>query len=89
MSFRTFPRQALVVLGLAATASVALADINVGVTVSATGPAASLGIPEKNTAALLPTTVAGPAAVPLNLSPPAPGGSGRCRCAPLLRIPPG
>ena len=37
----------------------ALADINVGVTVSATGPAASLGIPEKNTIALLPTTIAG------------------------------
>jgi len=37
----------------------AWADINVGISVSATGPAASLGIPEKNTAALLPTTVAG------------------------------
>lgn len=35
------------------------ADINVGVTLSATGPAASLGIPEKNTFALMPTTVAG------------------------------
>jgi branched-chain amino acid transport system substrate-binding protein len=35
------------------------ADINVGVTLSATGPAASLGIPEKNTVALLPTTIAG------------------------------
>lgn len=35
------------------------ADINVGVTVSATGPAASLGIPEKNTIALLPKTMAG------------------------------
>ena len=35
------------------------ADINVGVSVSATGPAASLGIPEKNTFALLPTTIAG------------------------------
>ncbi|WP_077036159.1 ABC transporter substrate-binding protein [Pelomonas sp. KK5] len=35
------------------------ADINVGVTVSATGPAASLGIPEKNTIALMPTTIAG------------------------------
>ncbi|MBN9422214.1 MAG: branched-chain amino acid ABC transporter substrate-binding protein [Candidatus Accumulibacter sp. 66-26] len=35
------------------------ADINVGVTLSATGPAASLGIPEKNTFALLPQTVAG------------------------------
>jgi branched-chain amino acid transport system substrate-binding protein len=37
----------------------ALADINVGVSVSATGPAASLGIPEKNTIALLPTSIAG------------------------------
>lgn len=40
-------------------ASAAQADINVGVTVSATGPAASLGIPEKNTIALMPTTIAG------------------------------
>lgn len=37
----------------------ALADINVGVTVSATGPAASLGIPEKNTLSLMPTSIAG------------------------------
>jgi branched-chain amino acid transport system substrate-binding protein len=36
-----------------------LADINVGVILSATGPAASLGIPEKNTFELLPTTIAG------------------------------
>ena len=43
-------------LGAAGTAH---ADINVGVTVSATGPAASLGIPEKNTIALLPTTLGG------------------------------
>src|ERR1700751_3268539 len=35
------------------------ADINVGVTLSATGPAASLGIPEKNTFELLPTSIAG------------------------------
>jgi branched-chain amino acid transport system substrate-binding protein len=41
------------------TAGPALADINVGVTLSATGPAASLGIPEKNTFELLPTTIAG------------------------------
>ena len=34
--------------------ALAQADIKVGVTVSATGPAASLGIPEKNTIALLP-----------------------------------
>ena len=37
----------------------AWADINVGVTLSATGPAASLGIPEKNTVALLPKTMGG------------------------------
>lgn len=36
-----------------------LADLTVGVTVSATGPAASLGIPEKNTVALMPKTIAG------------------------------
>ena len=41
------------------TATLALADINVGVTVSATGPAASLGIPEKNTIALMPQTIGG------------------------------
>ena len=35
------------------------ADINVGVTLSATGPAASLGIPEKNTFELLPTAIGG------------------------------
>ncbi|HEX5864282.1 MAG TPA: ABC transporter substrate-binding protein [Casimicrobiaceae bacterium] len=35
------------------------AEINVGVTLSATGPAASLGIPERNTFELLPTTIAG------------------------------
>ena len=38
---------------------VARADLNIGVTLSATGPAASLGIPEKNTFELLPTTIAG------------------------------
>ena len=40
-------------------AQVVRADVNVGVTLSATGPAASLGIPEKNTIALLPTAIAG------------------------------
>lgn len=44
---------------LAFSATAAMADITVGVTVSATGPAASLGIPEKNTIALVPTTIAG------------------------------
>jgi len=42
-------------LGLSITA--ARADITVGVTISATGPAASLGIPEKNTIAMMPATI--------------------------------
>jgi len=42
-----------------AIAGPALADINVGVTLSATGPAASLGIPEKNTIELMPATIGG------------------------------
>ena len=44
-------RTRIVALALATliTAGVASADINIGVTLSATGPAASLGIPEKNT----------------------------------------
>ena len=37
----------------------AVADITVGVSLSATGPGASLGIPEKNVFALLPTQIAG------------------------------
>jgi branched-chain amino acid transport system substrate-binding protein len=44
---------------VAAFAGPALADINVGVVVSATGPAASLGIPEKNTIAMMPTSIGG------------------------------
>lgn len=54
-----FPLRALAAAALALAAGGALADINVGVTVSATGPAASLGIPEKNTIALMPQTIAG------------------------------
>ncbi|MDA8257410.1 MAG: ABC transporter substrate-binding protein [Betaproteobacteria bacterium] len=46
-------------LTLALAAGSAWADITIGVSVSATGPAASLGIPEKNTFALLPQTVGG------------------------------
>src|SRR5262249_34958745 len=34
-------------------------DIKVGVTLSATGPAASLGIPERNTIALMPQMIGG------------------------------
>jgi branched-chain amino acid transport system substrate-binding protein len=37
----------------------AAADINIGVTISTTGPAASLGIPQKNTLELLPPSIAG------------------------------
>ena len=39
--------------------TLALADVNVGITLSATGPAASLGIPQKNTVALMPQTIGG------------------------------
>lgn len=46
-------------LALVGLAGAARADITVGVTVSATGPAASLGIPEKNTVELMPKTIAG------------------------------
>ena len=45
---------------LLATAAPALAqEINVGVTISATGPAAALGIPIKNTIELLPKEIGG------------------------------
>jgi len=37
----------------------ASAQIKVGITVASTGPAASLGIPERNTVSLLPTEIAG------------------------------
>jgi len=40
-------------------ATAAWADINIGVTLSTTGPAASLGIPEKSTFEMLPNTIAG------------------------------
>ena len=46
-------------LALAALPLAALADITVGVIVSLTGPAASLGIPAKNTVEVMPQTVAG------------------------------
>jgi branched-chain amino acid transport system substrate-binding protein len=46
-------------LAFVLAAGSAWADITIGVSVSATGPAASLGIPEKQTFALLPQTVGG------------------------------
>lgn len=51
--------RSLLALFLAGATTSAFADITVGVTLSATGPAASLGIPEKNTITLLPTTIGG------------------------------
>jgi len=59
------PRIRKAALALLASAACALGgaafaqDIKVGVTVSATGPAASLGIPERNTFALMPKTIGG------------------------------
>ena len=58
MQVRTVLPALAAALAIAASGP-AQADINVGVTLSATGPAASLGIPEKNTIELLPTTIAG------------------------------
>ncbi|HEY4958605.1 MAG TPA: ABC transporter substrate-binding protein [Caldimonas sp.] len=55
-------RIAAVPLAFALTAALpcaALAQVKIGVTLSTTGPAGSLGIPEKNTIALLPKTIAG------------------------------
>src|SRR5207244_4279970 len=58
MMSRTRFSLAVAAFALAVTGT-ARGDINVGVTLSATGPAASLGIPERNTFELLPTTIAG------------------------------
>jgi branched-chain amino acid transport system substrate-binding protein len=44
---------------LAMGAGATFAQVKIGVTLSATGPAASLGIPEKNTIALLPKEIGG------------------------------
>lgn len=46
-------------LVLAALSAAAAAQIKVGVTISTSGPAASLGIPEKNTVPLMPTSIGG------------------------------
>ena len=56
---KRFTPLSLVAAAAMLASGAALADINVGVTVSATGPAASLGIPEKNTIDLMPRTIAG------------------------------
>jgi branched-chain amino acid transport system substrate-binding protein len=46
-------------LCLTTVAAPAWADINVGISLCATGPGAALGIPEKNTVAMLPSSIAG------------------------------
>ena len=50
---------AVALMATSALVSPALAQIKIGVTVSATGPAASLGVPERNAIAFLPTEIAG------------------------------
>ncbi|WP_269503856.1 ABC transporter substrate-binding protein [Burkholderia sp. IMCC1007] len=51
--------EAVLAVGLVCASATASAQVKIGVTLSATGPAASLGIPEKNTIALLPKEIAG------------------------------
>ena len=51
--------RAAVTIALLVAAGAAAAQIRIGVTVSSTGPAASLGIPEKNTVELLPREIGG------------------------------
>ena len=55
-------RRRLALMLLATTAfapAVAYAQIKIGVTISTTGPAASLGVPQRNSIALMPTEIAG------------------------------
>jgi branched-chain amino acid transport system substrate-binding protein len=53
------PLAALTAALALAFAGPAMADVTIGVTISTTGPAASLGIPQKNTVELLPTSIGG------------------------------
>ena len=55
-------RRRLALMLLAATAFApagAMAQVKIGVTISTTGPAASLGVPQRNSIALMPTEIAG------------------------------
>ncbi len=54
-------RLAIMLLSAAALAATgaARAQVRIGVTISTTGPAASLGVPQRNSIALMPSTVAG------------------------------
>lgn len=53
------PKLAVAFAAWLAATTVAFADVKIGATVSVTGPAASLGIPYKNTLELLPKEIAG------------------------------
>ena len=56
------PRSRLALAAIAATCAIhpaAAAELTVGFSICATGPAASLGIPTRNAVALLPATIAG------------------------------
>ncbi|HTT12295.1 MAG TPA: ABC transporter substrate-binding protein [Burkholderiaceae bacterium] len=57
--FRTGLLRTLAFVTCVLASAVFAQDIKVGVTLSATGPAASLGIPERNTFELVPRTIAG------------------------------
>ncbi|NLC35063.1 MAG: ABC transporter substrate-binding protein [Alcaligenaceae bacterium] len=60
MKRKQFNRLSILAGALALTLPLAaFAQVKVGVTLSSTGPAASLGIPERNTVSLLPTEIAG------------------------------
>lgn len=54
-----FKKTLFVALGLAFATGAAHAQLKVGISVSATGPAASLGIPERNTVDLMPKEIGG------------------------------
>lgn len=55
----TLPRLAFLAAAALLAGAAPAAELNVGFTVCATGPAASIGIPTRNTVALLPKTIAG------------------------------
>ncbi len=60
MSFRSIAWRACLVLTLAgAAAAPAAAQIKIGMTLSSTGPAASIGAPSKNVALMWPKEIAG------------------------------
>lgn len=59
MKLTTSAVAAAALLAAAALPQAALAEIKVGVTIAATGPAAALGVPAKNTFALWPSEIGG------------------------------